>query len=159
VLPGSVEEGKAGRGRSAAVAVNFEGWVGGAHSPPLVLPAPGAVACPGCRRSAVASRRGQSPGRGREEAGASGTVRTREGAGGSVWDRGREQGAGRQGGAGQAGRQELRPGSGDAESAELWRVALSRACAKCPGAAGGYLQGRGARWVPRAPGVPGPRRA
>lgn len=47
VLPEPVEEGKAGRGRSAAVAVNSEGWVGGAHSPPRMLLAPGAVAFPG----------------------------------------------------------------------------------------------------------------
>lgn len=34
VLPEPVEEGKTGRGRSAAVAANLEGWVGGAHWPP-----------------------------------------------------------------------------------------------------------------------------
>lgn len=147
VLPEPVEEGKAGRGRSAAVAANFEGWVGGAHSPPRVLLAPGVVAFPGYRSLAVVSRGGQSPGRGREEAGASGgrTVRTREGAGGSVWVRGWGWGGGRRpdreaGAAAGVGRRVEREAPGSRAQRGLRQVSRGRR---------GYLRGRGARWVPR----------
>lgn len=151
MLPEPVEEGKAGRGRSAAVAVNLEGWAGGAHRPPQVLLAAGAAAAPGRCGLADASPRGQESrfGGGREEAGASGgrTVRTRAGAGGGVWGPGR-------------GGRRRQPGREAGAAAGIWVLAergaprsraqlgLREVSAGCRG----YLRGRGARRVLRPGG-------
>lgn len=156
MLPEPVEEGEGRRGRSAAVAVNLEGWAGGAHRPPQVLLAAGAAAAPSRCGLADASPRGQeSRFGGREEAGASGgrTVRTRAGAGGGVWDRGR-------------GGRRWQPGREAGAAAGIWVLAergaprsraqlgLREVSAGCRG----YLRGRGARRVLRPGGEGGGRR-
>lgn len=156
MLPEPVEEGKAGRGRSAAVAVNLEGWAGGAHRPPQVLLAPGAATAPGRCGLTDVSPRGQSPGLGGgwEEAGASGgrTVKTRAGAGGGVWGRGRggrRRRPGREAGAA-AGIGVLAERGAPGSRAQLGLREVSAGCR-------GYLRGRGARRVLR-PGGEGARR-